>query len=54
MPPAKWRVLAKSHHDRNLAEYEGQTEIDPRLLTELIQVATELETLVAALPVPPP
>jgi hypothetical protein len=53
MAPAKWRVFDKAHRDRNLAEYEGQTEVDPRLLTELIQVTTELEGLVAALPVPP-
>ncbi len=46
MPAAKWRVLSKCHDMRNLAEYEGHVDIDPRLLTELVKVAGELETLV--------
>ena len=53
MKSAKWRVFSKCHGDRNLAEYEGQTEVDPKLLSDLIQVATELEAAVAAFPVPP-
>jgi hypothetical protein len=31
MDASKWRVLSKCHDMRNLAEYEGQTEIDGRL-----------------------
>ena len=46
MPAAKWRVLSKCHDMRNLAEYEGHADIDPRLLTELVKIAGELETLV--------
>jgi hypothetical protein len=46
MPAAKWRVLSKCHDMRNLAEYEGLADIDPRLLTELVNIAGELETLV--------
>lgn len=49
MPPAKFRVLSKCHDARNLAEYAGHTEIDARLLTELIVIASELEALVSAL-----
>lgn len=36
--PDVWRVLAKCHDKRNLAEYEGHCEIDVRLLNELIIV----------------
>ena len=46
MPAAKWRVLSKCHDARNLAEYEGQSDIDPKLLDELIEIAGELEALV--------
>ena len=34
--PDVWRVLAKCHDMRNLAEYEGNMEITDRLLTDLI------------------
>ena len=39
---AKWRVLDKCHKQRNLAEYEGNLEITPQLLQELIKVTEEL------------
>ena len=45
----KWRLLAKCHNQRNLAEYEGHLEITPQLLQELIEVSKELLTLVEAL-----
>lgn len=47
--PAVWRVLAKCHEVRNLGEYEGDLNIDERLLADLITacvtVATALENL---------
>ena len=46
---AKWRLLAKCHNQRNLAEYEGHLEITPQLLQELIKVTRELLQLVEAL-----
>ena len=46
---AKCRVLDKCHRQRNLAEYEGQLEITPQLLQELINVTRELLELVEAL-----
>jgi len=46
---AKCRVLDKCHRQRNLAEYEGQLEITPQLLQELIIVSRELLELVEAL-----
>jgi hypothetical protein len=45
-----WRVLAKCHDRRNLAEYEGHFEVDERLLTDLIECTARLEAAVAALP----
>jgi hypothetical protein len=44
-----WRVLAKCHNQRNLAEYEGHSDVDKQLLTDLIRCATHVETAVAAL-----
>ena len=42
MPSEKWRVLAKAHERRTLAEYEGHLETDERLLAEVIAIATAL------------
>lgn len=44
----KWRILAKAHERRNLAEYEGHLERDDRLLAELIAIADELGRIVGA------
>ena len=40
--PEIWRVLSKSHECRNLAEYEGHSEIDERLLHDLIMATQAL------------
>jgi hypothetical protein len=45
----KWRVLAKAHERRNLAEYEGHLEHDDRLLAELIAIASEIQNIVGPL-----
>lgn len=34
--PDVWRILAKCHDKRNLAEYEGFLDIDEKLLDELL------------------
>ena len=47
------RVLAKCHNERNLAEYEGRTEVDDKLLAALIECTTKLEKAVLALDPPP-
>jgi len=46
---AIWRVLAKCHNQRNLAEYEGHFEVDEQLLIDLINCTTRLEAAVASL-----
>lgn len=50
---ATWRVLAKCHSERNLAEYEGHSEVDGQLLSDLIQCTAKLEAAVGKLPIPP-
>ena len=35
----QWRVLDQAHRKRNLAEYEGDIEVDDQLLEALIRVA---------------
>jgi hypothetical protein len=47
--PEVWRVLAKAHDARNLGEYEGDLNVDERLVTDLVKaaelVASELQKL---------
>lgn len=50
LPPAQWRVLAKAHERRNLAEYEGHLEHDERLLTDLLAAAGLLLAAIRSLP----
>ena len=50
VPPDVWRVLAKAHERRNLAEYEGHLERDDRLLGDLLTAAQRLQERVSALP----
>ncbi len=49
--PGVWRVLAKCHEIRNVGEYEGDLNIDKRIVTDLIvacrAVAAKLDTLSA-------
>jgi len=49
--PGVWRVLAKGHEIRNLGEYEGDLNVDERLVADLITacraVAEKLEGLPA-------
>lgn len=50
LPPETWRVLAKAHERRNVAEYQGHLEHDERLLSELVAAAKRLRDVVEALP----
>jgi hypothetical protein len=47
--PEQWRVLDQAHRKRNIAEYEGNLDVDESLLVALIRVAGEVATRVAAL-----
>lgn len=45
----QWRVLDQAHNKRNLAEYEGDLDVDDALVTALIRVARTVAERVAAL-----
>jgi len=49
---ATTRIFARAHNERNLAEYQGRTEIDERLLADLLDCAIVLQKAVAALTPP--
>ena len=38
LEPEKWRILEQAHRKRNVAEYEGDMQIDEQLLAALIRV----------------
>jgi len=46
---AQWRVLDQAHRKRNLAEYEGDLDVDEALVDALIRVTEAVARGVAAL-----
>lgn len=46
---AQWRVLDQAHNKRNLAEYEGDLDVDDALVEALIRAAQTVAERVAAL-----
>lgn len=46
---AQWRVLDQAHRKRNLAEYEGDMDVDEALVEALIRVVRLVAQRVAAL-----
>jgi len=52
LPNEQWRVLDQAHRKRNLAEYEGESDVDLALLEAMIRVSREVEERVAALDLP--
>jgi hypothetical protein len=46
------QIFLKAHNERNLAEYEGRTEIEGKLLADLIRCTKKLETAVNKLEPP--
>ena len=38
LPPEQWRVLDQAHRKRNLAEYEGEMDVDEQLVAALLRV----------------
>ena len=50
-----WRVLSKCHDLRNLGEYEGDLNIDERIVTDLLAACQIVAAKVQALaPIPMP
>lgn len=50
--PEVWRVLAKCHDVRNLGEYEGDLNVDERLLADLIGACRAVGAALDKLPSP--
>jgi len=50
LPAPTWRVLAKCHERRNLAEYEGVVDVDERLMSDLLGAARAVLEALRALP----
>ena len=49
LPQAQWRVLDQAHRKRNLAEYEGEMDVDEQLVAALLRVAREVAKRVSDL-----
>lgn len=49
LPPEQWRVLDQAHRKRNLAEYEGEVDVDEQLVAALLRVAREVASRVEKL-----
>lgn len=49
LPSPQWRVLDDAHRKRNLAEYEGEIDVDEALLSALLRVAQEIAARIQAL-----
>ena len=43
LPNEQWRVLDQAHRKRNLAEYEGEVDVDEQLIAAMLRVAREIE-----------
>ena len=43
LPNEQWRVLDQAHRKRNLAEYEGEVDVDVQLIEAMLRVAREIE-----------
>lgn len=42
LPNEQWRVLDQAHRKRNLAEYEGEMDVDEQLVVAVLRVAREV------------
>ncbi len=52
LPKEQWRVLDEAHRLRNLAEYEGEVDVDEQLVAALVRIARELARRVEGLAEP--
>jgi hypothetical protein len=52
LPNDQCRVLDQAHRKRNLAEYEGNVDVDAALVEAIIRTAREMERRTAGLPLP--
>jgi hypothetical protein len=47
--PEVWRILAKAHELRNLGEYEGDLNVDERIVADMIGACRAVAEKLAAL-----
>lgn len=47
--PEVWRVLAKAHELRNLAEYEGHVDVEERLVRDVVAVCETVAERIEAI-----
>lgn len=47
--PEVWRVLAKCHEQRNLGEYEGEMNVDVRIVTDLLEASSKVSAAIEML-----
>jgi hypothetical protein len=52
LPSEQWRVLDHAHRKRNLAEYEGETDVDEQLVEAVLRVARDVQRRLTDLPFP--
>ena len=52
LPPEQWRVLEQAHRKRNLAEYEGEMDVDEQLVAAMLRVTREVAARVEQLTAP--
>ena len=52
LPPEQWRVLDQAHRKRNLAEYEGEMDVDEQLVAAMLRVTREVAERVEQLTPP--
>ena len=52
LPAEQWRVLDQAHRKRNLAEYEGEMDVDEQLVAALLRVTREVAARVNDLVAP--
>jgi hypothetical protein len=43
LPKEQWRVLDQAHRKRNLAEYEGEMDVDEQLVEAMRRMKQEVE-----------
>ena len=47
LPSDQWRVLDQAHRKRNVAEYEGEIDVDGALIAAVIRVADDVASRLA-------
>jgi len=50
LKPTVWRVLAHAHNARNRSEYEGASDVNERMLKDLLTAATAVAKTIGDLP----